>query len=767
MNMLLGIRSLTPMAARLWPALLVVLVPLHLAWVAATLLAPRFEAVIPSQDITHDSGQGYWASVNFDGAGLYVLPKDTPTGPLASRLTLFENGRKLGPPHSLHADIRESAAGRFSHWGAAVLFSASDGSDPRTNGRTYTFSSITTLYPGWAIGLGVLDLLVLLALRKRLVQLRRELTTIVVKYLQRLGWGCTARPELTTPISVCFATALLITGATFLFAWHVAFEYRTNDDVLMRFTAEGVIGDNQFSEFLFFQNVLVGLALRALYHFSPSFPWYDIALAAGSAAGMVLCQTFVYRQCRSWSEIAFCAFISILFFTALLQSLQFTASAILLSGGALLCLISIIHNPPASRAHLRVASAVVAVALVSGALVRFEAAVLAIVAILPIGLFSIASRTSRLSLAPIAGLGAGVLLAVATGAYDRAYFAHTPGWEDVRYEGTQRARATEYGFLDKTDATQLQTALTAAQWTLNDYEMVSGWLFADRRVFSADRMKRFADLMPRQTLLSRATSAFRLLWEPESMLGMTGGLCLAAAALRRSRRAFIIAGVSVLVLAGVLAACMIVFKPGLQHIIWPLAAMIAFAASAATFSLRSGTRSFDAGAILEDRVIGVVVLSGVLIVAGLQLKDILIKGEETGQLRLKIARDLSQWPLRTGDVVVVWDHNFLFERWVLPFRKMPSAPWLIFPTNVISATPIAEQFYRTWRSKDIAWSMCHIPGIYRVDAHLGYAAPHERIVKTHMHEHYGEAVDIVRAFEGEVLSLYTCKMVSAAGTQAP
>lgn len=50
---------------------------------------------------------------------------------------LCENGRMIGKPHSLHEDIRRAGRGLFSHWADAFVFSASDNSDPNTNGREY------------------------------------------------------------------------------------------------------------------------------------------------------------------------------------------------------------------------------------------------------------------------------------------------------------------------------------------------------------------------------------------------------------------------------------------------------------------------------------------------------------------------------------------------------------------------------------------------------------------------------------------------------
>ena len=72
-----------------------------------------------------------------------------------SSLELFEDGLPLGPGHVQHREIAEEGAGRYSHFGvyvkrlgardllptcfSRVVFSASDNSDPRSNGREYSF----------------------------------------------------------------------------------------------------------------------------------------------------------------------------------------------------------------------------------------------------------------------------------------------------------------------------------------------------------------------------------------------------------------------------------------------------------------------------------------------------------------------------------------------------------------------------------------------------------------------------------------------------
>ena len=117
--------------------------PLHL-WVVFTLLAIASTAwsadapkryPIPTECIQPEQGHCYTASMDFGEEG------DKYTGN-KSMLMLFEDGKPLGAARSVHAEIRKQGQGRFSHWTRAGLyFSASDNSDPRSNGRKYEVAS--------------------------------------------------------------------------------------------------------------------------------------------------------------------------------------------------------------------------------------------------------------------------------------------------------------------------------------------------------------------------------------------------------------------------------------------------------------------------------------------------------------------------------------------------------------------------------------------------------------------------------------------------
>jgi len=102
-------------------------------WAAQLLPSTRrFLAYEELRNMYHDSG----------AAWIVRLPEltsyaDSLSAPARSPLRILEDGQPLGPAHTAHDTIREKGGGAYSHWGDVLYFSTSDGSDPRTNGRSY------------------------------------------------------------------------------------------------------------------------------------------------------------------------------------------------------------------------------------------------------------------------------------------------------------------------------------------------------------------------------------------------------------------------------------------------------------------------------------------------------------------------------------------------------------------------------------------------------------------------------------------------------
>jgi hypothetical protein len=96
----------------------------------------------PLESITHVDRNAYSARIPVFETDMFG----------ESKVVLYEDGVKLGDGHIGHQEVAGLGEGRFSHWGiyssreglrvrnfSALWFSSSDNTDPRTNGRRYTY----------------------------------------------------------------------------------------------------------------------------------------------------------------------------------------------------------------------------------------------------------------------------------------------------------------------------------------------------------------------------------------------------------------------------------------------------------------------------------------------------------------------------------------------------------------------------------------------------------------------------------------------------
>lgn len=119
------------------------------AWLAVFGVALRFE--LPARTAVPAGGYMYVVAIP-----QFKAQADTNERPTRSRLEVFENGRPIGPAHTVHAEIIARGSGRFSHYDQYVYFSATDNSDVRTNGRAYVASHPWRLHRSVPIGLALL-----------------------------------------------------------------------------------------------------------------------------------------------------------------------------------------------------------------------------------------------------------------------------------------------------------------------------------------------------------------------------------------------------------------------------------------------------------------------------------------------------------------------------------------------------------------------------------------------------------------------------------
>jgi hypothetical protein len=114
-----------------------------IAMLAAGALSRPVHAALPGRGTTR-CGTLDLNRVSLENGNAYLLPffatggDGGPQGSI-STVVLYEDSLPLGPARSIHNDIRLLGTGRFSHWGTGLYFSSSDNSDPRSNGRSYTW----------------------------------------------------------------------------------------------------------------------------------------------------------------------------------------------------------------------------------------------------------------------------------------------------------------------------------------------------------------------------------------------------------------------------------------------------------------------------------------------------------------------------------------------------------------------------------------------------------------------------------------------------
>jgi hypothetical protein len=141
-------------------ALLLLPLALAVAWFAP----PSVRVDLRPAQIASETGKAYIVDISQPLSLLYRFEGEGVGRAIGSTMSLFENGVELGPAHTNHQSIREKGGGAYSHWGPALYFSSSDGTDPRTNGYRYRVQGRAELRGSVAlIGLGMSMLAVVAA----------------------------------------------------------------------------------------------------------------------------------------------------------------------------------------------------------------------------------------------------------------------------------------------------------------------------------------------------------------------------------------------------------------------------------------------------------------------------------------------------------------------------------------------------------------------------------------------------------------------------
>lgn len=193
----------------------------YLSW-RNTVATDYIDVPLDVERATHRGGLAYTIPVDLTQIVAAALPggfvaridSDSLHASHRSSLIVLEDGRRIGPAHSLHSQIETGGDGRFSHWGQQIILSASDNSDVRTNGREYLALIPMKPHPMRLVLVGLLNVSGLLAIGALPLVIRAS----VVRLLGVIGaasiFTIVARPAIVTHADtllppVCFCLAIL------------------------------------------------------------------------------------------------------------------------------------------------------------------------------------------------------------------------------------------------------------------------------------------------------------------------------------------------------------------------------------------------------------------------------------------------------------------------------------------------------------------------------------------------------------------------------
>jgi hypothetical protein len=287
-------------------------------------------------------------------------------------------------------------------------------------------------------------------------------------------------------LSLVFAVCL-----TFLppivFGWW----YDTNDDVFLRFIAEGAFSsDPNLNAFLVFSNLAVGKALQFFYHYFPGVAWYDVVQ---TAAIFVTCVVSYYSIART-APSRIVVVVSALSLGGLLIGVsvrhQFTIIASCLTGAGVALLLSEFVKPAKSRLEATVISGIAATCLIVGSLIRFDSFLLCVLVSLPaLALTFFRSQEPRSWLWPTVTLSLCVVAAVTFNGVDKRIYHDNVEWTHFAEHNRARTNLTEYLQLDDGRIPkEVMRRMESTGFSGNDRDILENFFFSNSKILGPEKL---------------------------------------------------------------------------------------------------------------------------------------------------------------------------------------------------------------------------------------------------------------------------------------
>ncbi|MCP5065869.1 MAG: hypothetical protein GY946_04820 [bacterium] len=158
----------------------------NLVFLGFALFPPEFSRTLDPARITADEGHAFIQKIRGDSRFPLAVRWSTTHRPNDSNMVVYEDGVPLAHPFATHKEVRGLGQGRYCHCRNKVVFSTPDGSDPRTNGRSYSARATKGMVPDAWLLLAFMDFAWLLLFRLRWPNEPGELRQRLAGFRKRL-----------------------------------------------------------------------------------------------------------------------------------------------------------------------------------------------------------------------------------------------------------------------------------------------------------------------------------------------------------------------------------------------------------------------------------------------------------------------------------------------------------------------------------------------------------------------------------------------------
>lgn len=443
-----------------------------------------------------------------------------------------------------------------------------------------------------------------------------------------------------TPAALAFFLAVIffLIGALVLKPFFPAV-----DDALLNLISRGIGVTQQPSEFLFFINVSLGLALKQLNLWLPNVPWYALLLETVLFLATWAFGTVVLDRLRARESLTVAGLVCLPSLVHNFAWPQYTATAFWAAQAGILLLVFSDSRPRARWAG--------GVLVVLAGLLRWEAAVIALGISIPFGWFGSKGLGSRKAKYAAFAAVCGFLLTAHI--FDEAYYASRPEWRTARDYARVHNHWAEY----KMPAyDRYESLFRSFGWSPADFGMYLGWYWLDPK-FDLSNLQKIDRAVGYDW--PQKLAHWEIQWAGRAFFPFLQGLALVLLLWNGRRRwKFLVPNALWFVLV---AGGLVLFAKTPEHVLLPQLFYLNFLTVVLTYQDPSPSTEKGPGAPGARRFSKFLLLSCLAATATLMVRQDLLKNLSRRQAEKLFANSLERLHGGPGRLWVLWNTNFPLE----------------------------------------------------------------------------------------------------------